>query len=412
MIALIGCSAFFSASEAALFCLRATDRKQLAAGSPAQRLADRLLQDPDRLLSAVLFWNLVINIVYFAMASIVALQLDRSGPVSQYLVVGFSTTAVLLLVFLSEMLPKSLAVLRPGWLAASLSLPLSMAVRLVDPVMPALRTVMLLSQRLVWPGFDVEAYLEIGDLERAIEMSRRDAALMEQERKVLTRIVSLSDVKVQEWMRPRKQFVLFRPPVQPADLGGQVPASGYVLVTDKNGDDVVSAFDLRAHGGELPDRIDDHALDVSCVPWCATVAETLQKQQEEQTDVAVIVNEFGETIGVLSRWDILEAVFSDLPGRSERLLHQDAIEEVEPGVWLVTGITNLSRLSARFDIKLPRARSVTLRGLLQQELERLPMPGDRVKWGPFELEVVSPAADKPQVLLVRISLASSKGDGA
>jgi len=40
------------------------------------------------------------------------------------------------------------------------------------------------------------------------------------------------------------------------------------------------------------------------------------------------------------------------------------------------------------------------------------MPGDRVKWGPFELEVVSPAADKPQVLLVRISLASSKGDGA
>ncbi|MFP6667291.1 MAG: CNNM domain-containing protein, partial [Pirellulales bacterium] len=66
MVVLIFCSAFFSSSEAALFFLSRRDREQLAAGNHAQRLAARLLADSERLLTAILFWNLLINIVYFA----------------------------------------------------------------------------------------------------------------------------------------------------------------------------------------------------------------------------------------------------------------------------------------------------------------------------------------------------------
>ena len=71
MAVLIGCSAFFSASEAALFSLRAADRRLMSLGTRAERIAEGLLSNPERLLSAVLFWNLLVNILYFAIATMV-----------------------------------------------------------------------------------------------------------------------------------------------------------------------------------------------------------------------------------------------------------------------------------------------------------------------------------------------------
>ena len=413
MAVLIACSAFFSASEAALFCLRASDRKQLAAGNRAQQLADRLLHDPDRLLSAVLFWNLVINILYFAIVSIVGLRLDRSGLSSQSFIVGFAAVALLLIIFFSEMLPKSLAVLRPLSLATALSVPLAASIRAIDFIMPSFRTVMLLSQRVFWPGFDKEPYLQMSDLERAIELSRRDAALIEKERQVLRRIVSLSDANVQEFMRPRKQFKQFRPPVRREDLGGKVPPSGFILVTEEQGDEIVSALDLSHHWQHIPAYLDEQVEEICYVPWCASVADALQMMMDQRVPVTAIANELGETIGVLTRADILESIFSDLPGRTERLLHRDAFEEIVPGVWRVAGITNLSRLVERFQVPLPPSRHVTLRGVIQEKLQRLPVTGDTIDWGPFQMEVVIPrTADEQDDLTIILRMAESEGTGS
>ena len=80
MAILIGFSAFFSASEAALFSLRAADRNALRGSSRrAQRMAAQLLEDPDRLLTAVLFWNLLVNIIYFALVLMIGFKLVASG---------------------------------------------------------------------------------------------------------------------------------------------------------------------------------------------------------------------------------------------------------------------------------------------------------------------------------------------
>lgn len=79
MSVLIIGSGFFSASEAALFSLKPLDRRTLKTGNAAQRLAARLLENPERLLSAVLFWNLTTNIAYFAIGSIVSLRLEEAS---------------------------------------------------------------------------------------------------------------------------------------------------------------------------------------------------------------------------------------------------------------------------------------------------------------------------------------------
>ena len=379
-------SAFFSSSEAALFSLNRPERRRLASGNRAERIAAGLLDDPERLLTAVLFWNLVFNLVYFTVVSIISLQLKREGHSTPAGI--FTLVSLLAIIVLSEMLPKSLAVLAARKATAVVAIPLAAAVRLVAPVLPGLRIANLLSRRLFWPRFEAEPYLRVGDLERAVQLSTTDAALLEQEQAVLENIVSLSGIRVDELMRPRTRFLSFRPPVSLGDLGGQIPPSGYLLVTEPDSDEVAGAIALGDLSSVPTTSLEDHAQPVVYVPWCTTVAETLEQMRRDRRKVAVVVNEFGETIGILTIDDILETIFSRTASRSQRLLKRMPIREVAPGVWHVTGMTSLRRLVRHFRVDRPAAKSVTVAGVIQEALEKLPDPGDSCCWGPFRFKVI------------------------
>lgn len=406
MAVLIGCSAFFSGSEAALFYLHWDDRRELAAGGRSQRAAAELLKAPDRLLSAVLLWNLAINMTYFGFSSIVALRFEeRRGGVPA---VTFSAGAMLTIIFLSEMLPKSIAVLSARRVSGMVGIPLAAAVRLLDPAMPLLGEVSLLSRRLIWPGFQSEQHLNVNDLTRAVELSRADTKLMEQERTTLRNIVQLSDIRAEEWMRPRTQFVTFQAPVSLRDLEGNVPPSGYLLVTEPDHEDIVSAINLTTLMEVPAENLQDHAKPVTCIPWCATVADVLQQLQEENSEVAVVVNEYGETIGIMTIVDILGALFHENPSRTVRLFDQQPIEHVAENVWHLTGMTSVRRLQRYFQIELPPTTSITVGGLIQDVLQRLAQEGDEVDWNGFHFRVLE--APRRGQLLIELARAPGEED--
>jgi len=407
---LIFCSAFFSSSEAALFYLDRQDRRRLAAGNRAQRIAVGLLADSDRLLTAVLFWNLVINLAYFTLASILSLRLSDPGRASEIGAVAFAFGSLLVIIVFGEMLPKSLAVLRRRAVATLVGVPLATAIRLLDPVLPVLRLANLLSRRVLWPTFKPEPYLRVGDLERAVDLSTSNAAILQQEQTVLQNIVSLSEIRADELMRPRTQFLSFRPPVALADLEGRLPPSGYLLVTEPHSDEVAAAIALRDLSNVPTERLEHHAEAVVYVPWCTTVAEVLEAMQRGERQVAVVVNEFGETIGILTFDDVLDTIFSPTSSRSQRLLQRVPIRQVSPGVWHVTGMTSLRRLARHFGVELASSKSVTVAGIVQEALERLPHPGDKCRWGPFHFEVIE-AAERG-ALLVKLTRINEHGEDA
>jgi putative hemolysin len=406
MAALLLGSAFFSASEAALFSLGGPARARLAVGNRAQRIAARLLADPDRLLTAVLFWNLVVNLAYFTIVSIAGLQLERQGHPAEAGV--FAVGSLLAIIILSEMLPKSLGVLQPFGLITLLGVPLAATVRAIDPILPGLRLANLLSRRLFCPRFQAEPYLHVSDLERAVQLSTQDAALIEQEQSVLENIVSLSEIRADELMRPRIGLMTFRPPVALADLKGRMTPSGYLLVTEPHSDEVASAVDLRGLSS-IPESHLEHCADpVVYVPWSTSVAAALEVMRHRDRQVAAVVNEFGETIGILTFEDIVETIFTRSASRTERLLQREPLGRVGSGRWQVSGMTSLRRLVRRFDVPRPPSKSVTVAGVIQEALERLPQPGDECRWGPFEFRVLE-APDRGQ-LLVELTLAPTEED--
>ncbi len=405
MVGLMAGSGFFSASEAALFYLRPRDREQMKGGTAGQRTAYRLTENPERLLSAILFWNLAINIAYFAISSILAIRLEKHGSGASIL---FAVGSLLAVIFFCEMLPKNVAVLRPKLLASLFSIPLSFAIRIVDPVMPFLRWVNLVSRRLIWPGFEPEPYMEVSDLEKAIEHTAENATLIKQEQAVMRNIVLLSSIRVDEWMRPRTQFVTFMPPVSRKDLIEHgVPASGYLLVSETDSREIEKAIRLD-NQYELPDEdVERLAQPVQYMPWCSTVAEAFEKMTQRQHEVTVVVNEYGDTIGILTIEDILETVFNYSPSRSQRLLNMEPIVQTQPGVWQVTGMMSLRRIARHLDVALPDTDCITLGGVMQETLQRLCQTGDCCQWGPFELQIVD-AAQRGN-LLIELKMADAEG---
>ncbi len=386
MFVLLLCSAFFSASEAALFSLRRAARRELSKGGRAAQAVARLLDDPDRLLTAVLFWNLLINLSIFTIGSIISLEMKRNGHTTD--AGAFALGTLLAVILFGEMLPKSLGVLQPQGLALWIAVPLSAAVRLVGPLLPAFRMVTLLSRRLLWPNFQPEPYLHVRDLERAVRLSGTDAALVEQEARVLESVVLLSDIRAEELMRPRTQFHSYRPPVTVADLKARPPTGGYLLVTERDSEEVAAAIALDDIW-RMPDGpLDLMAEPVIYVPWSTRAADVLELIRRRKREVAAVVNELGETIGILTFDDILDVLFSGAPSRSERLLRRAPIRQIAEGVWHVTGMTSVRRLARYFQIQPPATHCVTVAGVVQQVLERLPVRSDECQWGPFHFKVV------------------------
>lgn len=389
-------SGFFSSSEAAFFLLGLPEKRALATGNRPQKMVAQLLSDSDRLLTAILFWNLLINVTYFAIASIVALRLERMGRSD--LVGVFTLGALLALVLFSEMLPKSVAVLRPQAISTLLAFPLAFAIRLVDPLLPVFRWTNLLSRRLIWPRFEPEAYLEVTDLERAVAISTSDAALLQREKTVLQNIVALSSIRVDEMMRPRMQFLTFRPPVAIHDLEGRITPSGYILITEKDSDEVIGAISIKSLVRLPRENLESHAEQIFYLPWCASGGQALEQMLASGTQISAVVNEFGETVGILTLDDILDSIFTQEASRSQRLLRQRSLRAVTAGRWQVTGMTTLRRLGRRFDLTLPASRNTTVAGAVQEVLGRLPQVGNECDWGPFHFEVAD-VPDRGQMVL-------------
>ena len=404
---LLCASAFFSASEAALFYLSPRDRASFESGGGTEQIAAALLKNADRLLTAVLFWNLVINISYFTIASVFSIYLQNHGH--GVLAGTVTLSSLLAIIILGEMLPKSVAVLHARMLARFVAVPLAASVRVVDPLAPLFRSINAYSIRLLMPRFRPEPYLQVQDLERAVQMSD-DTELMQHEELALQNILSLSELSVEEIMQPRMQVTTKSPPVSLSDLESVPPGNGYLFLSEPDSDEIAAAVPL-AHLPEIPDeRLDRYAEKVKYLPWSANAAAALEELRLSDRRVIVVVNEHGESLGVLTHDDILDAVFSGSSGKADSISDRAAISEVAPEVWQVSGMTRLRRLAKTLGVTYQASKSVTVAGAIQSQLQRMPRLGDICTWNGLRFEVLENPFRGQLTVRVTLQAKSAGGD--
>ncbi|MBW3542154.1 MAG: CBS domain-containing protein, partial [Planctomycetes bacterium] len=279
-------------------------------------------------------------------------------------------------------------------LAPLVSWPLAAAVRVLDPVTPVLTFVSRVAQRTFWPHVRSEPYLHAEDLERAIEASHLREEVVRQEREVLHKILDLSEITAEEIMRPRGPYVVLPAPVGLADLKGEVPPGDCVLVQSAEDDDFSGVVLLSEFASLTEQGLERAADPLVYVPWCANLAETLRLLRAESTDVAVVVNEHGETIGIVTFDDIMESMLLPQASRARRLLRREPLLAVDDGRWHADGLTTLRYLSQRLGIDYdPDSEPVfTVAGILQEKLEHVPEVGDECTWRGYRLKVIEAGA--------------------
>jgi putative hemolysin len=413
MLCLLIGSGFFSASETALFFL-STDEVQSFQKSdrPSERIVVALLKQPDRLLTAVLFWNLLINLTFFAVGVVISGKLVAAGENAA--AGAFGLLNLSLMIVFGEVVPKSSAVMFRQPLARLVSYPLAFAVQLFDPLAPTFDAVTRSLRRVFWPDIRREQYLHPEDLEQAIENSAVNQAVLKQERQVLHNILNLSEIQAEEVMRPRGTYRAVAAPVHLEDLADTPIPADYLVILAEQGDDVIGAVPLASFTVLARKNLEEAAEDVIHVPWCAPVAQILQRLEDARLSLASVVNEYGETIGVVTYEDIVDSILSAEPSRARRVLQRDPVLSVAPDRWHVDGMTSLRYLSRRLEIDFePEVDGqVTVAGIFHEQLQRMPEPGDRCWWQGFQFTILEMTSRQHfQVLVVPQSSTGGKADG-
>jgi len=387
----LACSAFFSFSEAALFSLSQSDQRALKEKGKLGKHVIQLLERPEKLLNSILLGNLFVNLVFFTLASIVAFRLEQQGANTLAWVIGIGS--LFMVIIFAEVLPKSISIQTPQFSSRLVCVPLSFFVRLLQPMLPVFSFLNLLTRRVIYPHFEPESYLRVSDLERAVALSGNDAALLKREQRSLQNIVSLSDMVAAELMRPRSWLKTFRPPItfeqMLTELNGALPRSGYCLLTEPDSDEIVSALSLtRLTAESLETAWDQQFEDVLYVPWSTSVAAVFDRLQQTNRKVAVVINEFGETIGIITIDDIIAMLFIREHGRSRELLNRRELKLIKANCWQLTGLTSLRMLERKFNVSFRQYASLTVGGLLREILERLPHTGDVCRVETLQFRVI------------------------
>lgn len=407
---LIFASGFFSGSETAFFSLTRDDLRRFQLGSKSQRLVSRLMQDPDQLLTVILLWNLVINLSYFAVSLVTAGQLvAREMP---GYAAGISVLSLVGIILLGEVAPKSIAVIYPRFVAPLVGWPMSVAIRVVKPMIPFLIRTARVLKRTIWPHIEREKILDADDLERVVDLSSQSRELVKLERQVLHNILDLSEITAEEVMRPRGTYPVMSEPLAIDRLPKYYPFQGYVGILEPKSEEVAGVISFATLALNPKRKLSELVEKVVYAPWCALLSDILSEMRLKLCNATVVVNEYGETIGLVTYEDIVATIIDAQPSRTKRVLRREPVLKIAPGRFHVEGITTLRYLAQRIGTEEADEdeRYITVAGILHDQLERIPQPGDQCEWRGYRLQVIEAGArGRMRVDVADLSIASNSG---
>lgn len=393
-------SALFSGAEAALFSLNQIQIRQIQArGDRASRGVLRLLAAPQRLLNTLLVGNTLVNVALTSVATWIAVERFGEGGVQVAILL---TSAVILLI--CEILPKTIAVNFPRPVSRSSALPLAVLMPLLHPLTLAMTAVAGLLGRAV--GL---RSLERGstrrvtatELRAALEDIDEEAGMSQLESRLVQNILDFSRTTAEEVMTPRIDIVSAPATADRGELREMIAVSKHARIPLHEGtiDSIVGFLPSREFLLDPGARIANLLRPVLIVPEKAPIDRIFHDLRKGRWKMAVVVNEYGETVGIITLEDLIEEVVGELHDEYEPSVEE--IVEVDPGVFEIRGRTSLADLSGRLEIDLPQEQAVTVNGFLCALHGGFPRPGAVLRWENLEFEVLEVSRHRIQKARVR-----------
>ena len=410
LVALIVVSALLTGAEAAYFSLGRARLKRLAEEQgPDRDLLKPLLSKPHELLVTLLVGITLVNIGSAALAASIAAKLF--GPAGLAVAIGGMT--VLLVVF-GEVLPMTLAVEHPEGYSAWVSRPVAWLSILLWPVRALLSALTAVTLRVAGSERKRgEPEISEEELRTMVDVGAREGVVDRTEREMIHKVFELEDTLVREVMVPRPDMFCLDVATPPADilpllrenLHSRVPAF------DETVDQIVGVLytkDLLPHLKGLPPDFDlrSHLHPPYFVPESKRADALLREFQAKKLHLAIVVDEYGSTAGLVTLEDLLEELVGEI--RDEFDEEERLIQKVDPSSYRVSGKLSIDELNAATGLHLPKESFDTVGGWVLDLFGRVPHRGEKAQTADVTVSVEK--VERTRVVEVLVTV-RSKADG-
>ena len=407
LVILVGFSAFFSASETAFSSLnqiRLKSRAEDGDSSAARVLA--MAEQYDKLLSTILIGN---NIVNIAAASIGTILFTRMLGAERGATVSTIVLTIIVLIF-GEVTPKSLAKEMPEKVATAVSPFLVLLMAMMTPLTWLFTQWKKLLGHFVHSG-EADTITE-GELMTMVSEAENDGELTDRESELIRSAIEFDDVEVEEILTPRVDVVAVEDDIPLEELAQTFAESGYSRLPVYHGtiDNIIGVVhekDFYIARLKKATKIDDLVVPTLYTTGSTQISQLLRTLREQHHHLAVVVDEYGGTEGIITLEDILEELVGEIWDEHDEVTED--FRKQSDGSWLVSGSASVDDLYEELD--LPEEEDIdsnTVNGLVQEKTCHLPKVGDRFTLGEYDGVVTRTA--KRRVTEVRLTPAAPAED--
>jgi Mg2+/Co2+ transporter CorB len=390
----VALSAFFSASETALTAAsRARMHTLEKNGDRRAALVNRLLASRERLIGTTLLGNTLVNIGASALTTSILVAL--AGARGALYATGLMT--VLLLVF-AEVMPKTVAINYPDRTSLLVARVISFFVAIFGPVLIGVEVLVRGFLKVV--GIDTSRRQSIlsghEELKSAVDLLHREGGVGRSDRDMFGGLLDLRDLEVSDVMVHRTKMLALNADLPSQDLIGEVVAAPYSrlplwrgqpenIVGVLHAKDLLRALD--AAGGEVKDfKVERIALQPWFVPETTPVQDQLQAFLKRKTHFALVVDEYGVVMGLVTLEDILEEIVGDIADEHDLIVQ--GVRLMSDGSAIVEGSVPIRDLNRAMAWDLPDEEATTIAGLVINEARAIPEPGQVFSFHNFRFEVL------------------------
>lgn len=383
MVFCILMSAYFSATEAAFSSLNAIRLKGLAdSGNRRAKLAYRLSENYDKLISTILIGNNIVNIAVASIGTLLFVKLygDMGATISTVVV------TVLVLIF-GEITPKSVAKDFPEKFAMFSAPFINLLIHVLTPVDFIFSQWKKLVSKLLNTQEDSKMSQE--ELMMLLEEAQRDGSIDKDEGALLKNAVEFRDLEAQDILTPRVDLIAVSVDSTKEEIAESFTKSHFsrLLVYDDDIDKVVGVIhqkDFYTGNGVTPKPLQEIITQPIFIHPTEKVSDLLKLLQSNQSHIAVVIDEYGGTLGIVTMEDILEELVGEIWDEHDQ--QEESFQQLDPHTYLIDGDLTFDDFCSYFHIE-DDADSVSLGGWIMERMEKVPAAGESFEYGGLSITV-------------------------
>lgn len=387
---LIILSAFFSSSETSMMSLNRYRLKHLSKeGNKAARRASRLLERPDRLLGTILVGNNIVNILAASIATVVAVQIWGEAGIA---IATFGLTIVILI--FGEITPKTLAALRPELIAFPVSIILAVLQKVLYPIVWVCNAISNQLLRLLGVNPNAADGDQLSTEELRTVVREAGLGITRSRQNMLLGILDLEKMTVNDIMVPRNEAVGIDMEDDIDTIINQLRNCHHTRLPVYQGDinhvtgivHMRSIARLLSRGELTKDALVGACKDPYFIPESTPLHTQLFNFQKQKRRIAIVVDEYGDVIGLVTLEDILEEIVGEFT--TDMLLPSQDIHPQSDGSYVIDAASSIRDINRHLQWKLPADGPKTLNGLITEQLESIPETSVCLSIGPYRMEIL------------------------